>query len=151
MAATLRAGRSSDARALAQVFQESRRDGLPYLPELHTEDETIQWMSSAVLAYGEVAVAEVAGEIAGFAAFEGDMLGHLYVRPDFQHQGVGSALLDWAKETRPRGFTFWVFQRNDPARRFYERRGCRLVELTDGAGNEEREPDALYEWFPTPP
>jgi Acetyltransferase (GNAT) domain len=80
-------------------------------------------MSSAVLAYGEVAVAEVAGEIAGFAAFEGDMLSHLYVDPDHQRQGVGSALLDWAKETRPRGFTFWVFQRNEAARRFYERAG----------------------------
>jgi hypothetical protein len=34
------------------------------------------------------------------------------------------------------------------ARSFYERRGLRLVELTDGAGNEEREPDALYEWRP---
>jgi hypothetical protein len=26
------------------------------------------------------------------------------------------------------------------------RRGFRLVEMTDGRGNEEREPDALYEW-----
>jgi hypothetical protein len=41
-----------------------------------------------------------------------------------------------------------VFQRNEDARRFYERQGCVLVELTDGAGNEEREPDALYAWRP---
>ena len=46
------------------------------------------------------------------------------------------------KELRPGGFTLWVFQRNTGARRFYERRGLRLVELTDGAGNDEREPDA---------
>jgi hypothetical protein len=39
-----------------------------------------------------------------------------------------------------------VFQRNEDARRFYERRGFRLVRLTDGADNMEREPDALYAW-----
>ena len=42
-----------------------------------------------------------------------------------------------------RGLTFV------PMRRFYERNGCRVVELTDGSGNEEREPDALYEWAPS--
>jgi hypothetical protein len=40
----------------------------------------------------------------------------------------------------------WVFQQNAGARAFYERRGFKLVRFTDGAGNEEHEPDALYEW-----
>jgi ribosomal protein S18 acetylase RimI-like enzyme len=39
-----------------------------------------------------------------------------------------------------------VFQRNEGARRFYERRGFRLVGQRDGSENEEREPDAVYEW-----
>jgi hypothetical protein len=41
-----------------------------------------------------------------------------------------------------------VFQRNARARRFYERAGFVLAELTDGAGTEEREPDARYVWTP---
>ena len=53
-----------------------------------------------------------------------------------------------AKERRPSGFRLWVFQRNVGAREFYEQHGFPLVELTDGSGNEEREPDALYEWAP---
>ena len=53
-----------------------------------------------------------------------------------------------ARERRPAGFRLWVFQANTGARRFYERDGCTLVKLTDGADNEEREPDALYEWLP---
>jgi hypothetical protein len=52
------------------------------------------------------------------------------------------------KERRPAGFTLWVFQQNERARRFYEARGLTLVKLTDGSGNEERTPDALYEWLP---
>jgi putative acetyltransferase len=39
----------------------------------------------------------------------------------------------------------WTFQRNAGARRFYERNGFAAVELTDGLGNEEREPDVRYE------
>jgi hypothetical protein len=40
----------------------------------------------------------------------------------------------------------WTFQRNVQARRFYEARGFALVQETDGAENEEKEPDALYLW-----
>src|SRR3712207_6852162 len=52
---------------------------------------------------------------------------------------VGSALLERAKERRPGGLEFWVFQRNEGARRFYERHRCVLVEMTDGAANRSEE------------
>ena len=68
--------------------------------------------------------------------------------PDAQSRGAGTALLERVKAERPDGFELWVFQRNDGALRFYERHGLRLVERTDGSGNEEREPDARYEWVP---
>ena len=38
----------------------------------------------------------------------------------------------------------WTFQRNAGARRFYERNGFVAMEFTDGASNEEREPDVRY-------
>ena len=59
-----------------------------------------------------------------------------------------AALLRAARELAPDGFRLWVFQRNTQARDFYEHRGMRVVELTDGSRNEEHEPDALYEWLP---
>jgi hypothetical protein len=40
----------------------------------------------------------------------------------------------------------WTFQRNAQARRFYEARGFALAQETDGARNQEKEPDALYLW-----
>ena len=76
---------------------------------------------------------------------------HLYVRPDLLRRGIGSALLQRAKERLPSGFRLWVFLQNVPARHFYERHGLRLVEETDGSRNEERTPDALYEWRRTDP
>jgi GNAT superfamily N-acetyltransferase len=62
-----------------------------------------------------------------------------------QGRGVGTELLDIAKGVCHR-LQLWTFQRNAPARRFYEARGFMLIEETDGARNEEREPDARYLW-----
>jgi GNAT superfamily N-acetyltransferase len=59
--------------------------------------------------------------------------------------GVGTELLDVAKRASDQ-LELWTFERNAPARRFYEARGFALVEQTDGARNEEREPDARYLW-----
>jgi GNAT superfamily N-acetyltransferase len=144
----LRPAGPTDAPEVAEVFLASQSEAMPYLPDLHTDDETRGWIRDVVLAEYEVVVAEADGRLAGFAALDVDMLGHLYVHPDLQGKGIGDALLARAKGLRPNGFRLWVFQRNTNARRFYERRGLQLVELTDGEGNEEREPDALYEWLP---
>ena len=144
----LRPARPEDAPAVADVFLAAREAAMRYLPQLHTDEETRAWIERVVLPGDEVWLAEEDGRVLGFAALHADVLAHLYVAPDVHGKGIGSALLAKAKELRPAGFRLWVFQRNDAARGFYERRGLRLVELTDGAGNEEREPDALYEWLP---
>ena len=136
----------SDAEAIADVYIPSF-ESLTFLPRLHTHDE-VRAFIRGVIAGEEVWVAEDEGRIVGFAALTDDMLSHLYVHPDAQGQGAGSALMDRAEERRPAGFTFWVFQENEHARRFYDARGCRVLELTDGSGNEEKTPDALYGWRP---
>jgi ribosomal protein S18 acetylase RimI-like enzyme len=135
-----------DADAVAGVFITSFAT-LTFLPMLHTDEETRAFIRG-VVARDEVWVAVDSGRIVGMASLSAEMLDHLYVHPDAQGRGAGSALMDKAEERRPDGFTFWVFQQNENARRFYERRGCRLVRLTDGSGNEETTPDALYEWKP---
>jgi GNAT superfamily N-acetyltransferase len=87
----------------------------------------------------------VGGALAGIIAFRSDWIDQLYVLPEVQGRGVGSELLKVAK----RAFDclqLWTFQRNLGARRFYEARGFELVEETDGARNEEKEPDARYLW-----
>jgi 1-acyl-sn-glycerol-3-phosphate acyltransferase len=136
-----------DAAALGDVFLAARA-GMTYLPRVHTDEETRGFFRNVVLREHEVWVAESGGRVVGFAALSADLLEHLYVHPDAQGLGLGAALLGRARERRPQGFRFWVFQQNDGARRFYERHGCRLVRETDGRDNEERVPDALYEWRP---
>jgi GNAT superfamily N-acetyltransferase len=55
-------------------------------------------------------------------------------------------LLDLAKERSMGDLQLWTFQVNDRARRFYERNGFVIAELTDGHGNQEREADVRYVW-----
>jgi GNAT superfamily N-acetyltransferase len=148
---SIREARAADGSAIAEAHVAARKDAMPYLPDLHTDEETLAWVQDVVLDSFEVHVAEAEGRVVGFAALSADFLEHLYVLPAFQGIGIGSSLLRLAKRARPDGFRLWAFQRNTGARRFYEARGFRLVRLTDGADNEEREPDALYEWRPTPP
>jgi GNAT superfamily N-acetyltransferase len=133
--------------AIAELFERSFAT-LDFLPMLHTLDEH-RLHFARVLAEQEVWLWEEDGRVLGFAAVsDADELSYLYLEPDERRRGIGSALFDHVKTRRPDGFWFWVFQQNEPARRFYERHGARCVELTDGAGNEERTPDARYVWSP---
>ena len=121
---------------------------LTFLPTLHTPDEDREFFGRAVEEQ-EVWVWDEDGRVLGFAALGDGMLNHLYVDPDAMGGGIGTALLARRQERCPQGFRLWTFQQNKGARRFYERSGFRVVELTDGSGNEEREPDVLYEWKPS--
>ena len=56
-----------------------------------------------------------------------------------------------AKALRPGGLELYTFQVNTGARRFYERHGFRVVDLDDGARNEEGQPDVRYRWLPVGP
>jgi GNAT superfamily N-acetyltransferase len=143
----VRLATTADADALADVFIPSY-GSLTFLPRLHTDEEDRAFIRDVVLVQHEVWLAEVDGRVVGFVALSEDMLVHLYVHPEAQGRGGGSALISRAKERRPHGFTLWVFQQNEGARRFYEANGLELVELTDGSGNEEKTLDALYEWRP---
>jgi GNAT superfamily N-acetyltransferase len=97
-----------------------------------------------VLVTDTVWLAEVEGTLAGYAAASRGWLNHLYVDPERHERGVGSTLLAAAVPACGEEIRLWTFQRNVQARRFYERNGFTLEQLTDGASNEEREPDALH-------
>lgn len=139
---------AGDADAIAEVHLAARREAMPYLPEVHSDAETYAWVAEHVIPRCEVWVAEVAGRVVGVAALEGEYLEQLYIFPGYQGTGIGGALFAKAKEIRPDGFSFYVFQRNERACAFYERRGCVAVAFGDGSENEEGEPDALYRWMP---
>jgi GNAT superfamily N-acetyltransferase len=144
----IRRARPEDDEELGETFSASFETLLNFLPDLHTDAERREFMTTAVPRDHEIWVAEEDGRVVGLAALGPDTLGQLYVHPDYQGRGIGSALLEKTKELRPTGFTLWTFPANERACRFYERRGLRPIEYGDGSGNEEGMPDVRYEWLP---
>jgi GNAT superfamily N-acetyltransferase len=135
----------ADMDAAARVHRRAFDHALPWLTGLHTSDEDRWFYRERVFTGCQVHGAFEGDALAGIIAFRSDWIDQLYVLPEVQGRGVGSELLQVAK----RAFDclqLWTFQRNLGARRFYEARGFALVEETDGARNEEKEPDARYLW-----
>jgi GNAT superfamily N-acetyltransferase len=135
-----------DAVQVAAVSSGSFVTLLAFLPDLHTNEERGAFITEVVPRDHELWVAEEDGRVVGLAAVGADTLGHLYVHPDHQGRGIGTALLEKTKELRPDGFTLWTFPANVAACRFYERHGLRAIEHGDGSGNEEGVPDVRYAW-----
>jgi len=142
---TLRRASLDDAGDIARLHRLTMRVSLPYLPELHTADEDLWFFRERLLPENETWVVEADGVLVGYVAFQPGWIMHLYVHPEYQGAAIGPRLLAKALEDgAPR--QLWTFQQNARARRFYEKRGFKLVRLTDGADNEEKTPDALYAW-----
>jgi GNAT superfamily N-acetyltransferase len=142
---TVDRGLPADAAPIAALFAASRAAAMPWLPVLHDPAENVAFFAR-VLTEQEVHVARRGDEVLAFIALDGGEVGHLYVRPGAQRAGLGSRLLDVAKARRPDGLELWAFERNAPALAFYARHGFEEVRRTDGAGNEEREPDVRLAW-----
>lgn len=142
---SLRPATPGDAAAIARAFTPARR-AMPGVPDIHTAQEDLQFITHTMLPDNAVTVADSEGLIAGVAAHADGWLNHLYVHPDHHRRGIGTALLAHVMAQCPQGLDLWVFQSNTPARTLYESHGFRCVELTDGQSNEEKCPDARYSW-----
>jgi GNAT superfamily N-acetyltransferase len=139
----LRIATAADAERVSEIFLASRRAAMPWLVEAHTDDETRWWHTNVLVPRGTVVVAEREGQVVGFADPAGGWLNALYIAPPAQGTGVGSALFEHSMALQPNGFDLWVFQRNTRALDFYARYGCVEVRRTNGADNQEQEPDVL--------
>jgi GNAT superfamily N-acetyltransferase len=134
-----------DMEIAARVHRAAFDDALPWLSGLHTPQEDRRFFEQRMFRTCDLWGAFRDSEMVGMIAFREDWIDQLYVLPDTQGRGVGTQLLQVAKDAFPR-LQLWTFQRNRRARDFYEARGFALLKETDGADNAEKEPDALYLW-----
>lgn len=150
MNALLRPALPGDAAAVADVLIESRRVFLPFAPSAHTPEEVRTWVAERLVPAGRVHVAEVEQQVVAVLATsespDAAWIDQLYVLPGFEGRGLGMRLLQHAHATLRRPVRLYTFQANAGARRFYERHGYKAIAFTDGATNEEKCPDVLYEW-----
>jgi GNAT superfamily N-acetyltransferase len=66
---------------------------MPSVRNPHTEAEARAWMRDTVFPRHSVRLAEVDGEIVGFASRDGTWLMNLYVKPGWTGHGIGTQLL----------------------------------------------------------
>ena len=134
-----------DMDQAAVVHRAAFDHALPTLAGLHTPEEDRWFFRERMFRACELWGSFDDRQLVGMIAFREGWIDQLYVLPSVQCRGIGTALLQVAKQRWP-SLSLWTFQRNTNARRFYERHGFVLVEETDGSGNEEKEPDVRYAW-----
>jgi ribosomal protein S18 acetylase RimI-like enzyme len=143
----IRKATPDDSACCAAIHILARQE-MRYLPKSHTTAEVHVWKREIVFAQQDVWVAEVDGQIVGYASLGNGFLTNLYVHPGHQRRGTGSELLAVVKTFARDGLELWTFQPNEGAIRFYERHGFRTLKITDGLDNEEHVPDRLMAWQP---
>jgi len=146
MSVTLRRALDTDVPSIVDVWTRSFAEAMPTVRRAHDDAEVATWFADVVLPRHEAWVAASGDAIVGIMVLEGEELSQLYLDPSWRGRGIGDQFIRLAKRRSPSRLELWTFQINTAAQRFYERHGFIAVERTDGANNEEHEPDVRYRW-----
>jgi ribosomal protein S18 acetylase RimI-like enzyme len=138
----------ADFDVLAARWHETNLASYWYVAEhqRHSLEQAREFFVTHVLRDCEVFVAERAGVLLlGLIAVAPGWVRQLAVFPGHQRQGIGTQLLEKARELSPGGLRLHTFQQNAAARAFYEKHGFRAVAF--GMAREpENCPDVEYCW-----
>lgn len=91
----------------------------------------------------EVYVYESDGKVQGFIGLDGEYIEGIFVSDEMQSQGIGKALLDYAK-SRKSELRLNVYRKNTRAIRFYQREGFSV--RSEGLDEAVGEKDFLMVW-----
>ena len=112
----------------------------------HTLADARRFFRARLLPACQVWVATHSDQLLGVLALEAPWIRHLAIFPEHQRKGIGTALLQKARERSPAELRLFTFQRNEAARAFYEKHG--FVAVAFGVSPApELEPDVEYRWI----
>lgn len=113
--------------------------------QAHTLDGARAFFRATILARCDVVVAVQAATLLGVIAVEGPWVRTLAVFAPFRRSGIGTRLLQWARDRSPAELRLYTFRRNAAARAFYEHHGFTAVAFGTSPP-PENEPDVEYAW-----
>lgn len=145
MAIIYRPMQLEESDTAAALHRAVGRAAWSWTPDLTTPEMEREMYRNVAFVKGKVVGAFDGSELTGFIVTEPGWVEHLYVAVDQQGQGVGSALLGIAKAEQ-NDLQLWTYQANLATRKFYERHGFIVAEMTDGSAMPEREPNVRYRW-----
>ena len=142
----IRRMRADELGEVVALWRRSRDEAQPWLEARmsHSTDDDLRHFRDVVARENEVWLALSGGRPLGLLALREGFIAHLYVDPPAQRSGVGSVLIAHAQALSPGGLSLYTHQRNQRARRFYERHGFRPRSFGVSPG-AECEPDVRYE------
>jgi GNAT superfamily N-acetyltransferase len=133
-----------EAAQIAELWL-AARDAAAGVPATNRSDEEVRsWLADAVAGGAVWVTTDELNRPAAMMVLKGEWVEQLYVRPERQRRGHGSALIAFAQCTRP-SLALWTFEANATARAFYEARGFERSG-EPSSENEERAPALLYRW-----
>ena len=139
--------RPEDFDAVTILWRIAREKSLPEFQrdKGHFFYEDRDYFRDHVLKENNVFVVEIDDRPIAFMALRDAFIDHLYVHPDYQNQGVGKLLLEYARERSPEHIWLYTLQINTNARAFYESNGF-TAEKFGVSPPPENEPDVEYHW-----
>ena len=139
--------RPEDFDAVTILWRIAREKSLPEFQRAkgHFFYEDQDYFRDHVVKENKVFVVESEEHPVAFMAMREDFIDHLYVHPNYQNQGLGKLLLDYARQLSPEHIWLYTLQINMKAREFYERNGF-TAERFGVTPPPESEPDVEYHW-----
>ncbi|MFQ5947756.1 MAG: GNAT family N-acetyltransferase [Acidimicrobiia bacterium] len=122
----IRSYANEDLHELLDVWYQASLVAHSFLSEEFFATER-QQIAEHWLPVAETMVYETDGRVVGFLALVGNEVGAIFVHPEYQGSGIGRALMDHARASRP-FLELDVFEANAIGRRFYDAYGFRLVD-----------------------
>ena len=131
------------ARPVVEMWRRSFEQGVGIEP-IRPFDSHVDFLIQDVASSHLVRVILAGETVVACIAATREMIGHLYVDPEFQRRGIGTSLLNWAKLRSNDHLWLRSFDRNTAARAFFEAHGFEPV--IHGFDARWQLSDARYEW-----
>ena len=128
---------------LVQMWRESFEFGVGIV-DPHPIAEQREFFVTTVVPNNSIRIALLDDRLVGFVAATKESISQLYVRIGHHRLGIGSRLLDWAKDQSDGSLWLYTFARNLGARAFYEKHGFTIV--ARGFEPTWQLDDIKYEW-----
>jgi GNAT superfamily N-acetyltransferase len=133
------------ARGAVEMWRGSKEKALKQ-KDVHSFEEHLAFLRFVLVKENKVflAIDKETETVTGLMAINGNCLDQLYIHNNYQKTGIGSRLLNLAKELSPGKLRLYTFEANKNARAFYEKHGFKIIGRN--FENEENLPDIKYEW-----
>lgn len=122
----IRHATNTDFRELADIYHDASLIAHPFIDPAYLARDAVALREDR-LPLQEAFLWEYPGEICGFISLTGPLINGLFVTVDRQRQGIGTALVDHAKQLQDH-LEVRVFRDNYIAQRFYFAQGFEVTE-----------------------